>query len=280
MTVTSTCYMIPYHIIGSKENVVPIIVSVPHCGTLIPDDLKDQFLSEQISTLDDTDWYVNQLYDFAPSIGITMISATYSRWVIDLNREVDDRPLYNDGRIITSVCPVTNFKGEKIYSDKRKSVTKKEIKRRQALYYQPYHEKLQALLDDRLKTFGRVLLWDCHSIRQFVPTIHPLKFPDLILGDADERSASSILINDALQVLGTSSLAVSHNYPFKGGTITRTYGKPHLGQHALQLEMTKVNYMDDDERVYDDACAEHIRQLLRRVFEKLIERLTDETTSL
>jgi N-formylglutamate deformylase len=272
--------MIPYHINEAKENVVPIIVSVPHCGTLIPDDLRNQFFPNQLDTLDDTDWYVDKLYDFVPSMGITMISATYSRWVIDLNREIDDRPLYQDGRIITGVCPVANFKGEKLYVNKRRAVDKKEIQRRYTLYYRPYHEKLQQLLKERLASFGRVLLWDCHSIRQHVPTIHPLKFPDLILGDANERSASSVLINDALQVLGSKSWAVSHNYPFKGGTITRTYGKPHLGQHALQLEMTKVNYMDDDERVFDETRAEKMRQLLRSVFEKLIDRMSDETTSL
>jgi N-formylglutamate deformylase len=262
--------MLPYKITPATNNKVPIIVSVPHCGISFPPELKDEFNQQLIAAPDDTDWFVDQLYNFVPSLGITMISAVYSRWVIDLNRDVDSKPLYNDGRIITALCPATTFLNEPLYKNERKFVHQDEVERRLKVYYKPYHEKIQSLLADLKEKFGKVLLWDCHSIRQIVPTIQPDKFPDLILGDADEKSASSSLIATALKNLSASDYSLSHNHPFKGGTITRTFGKPSINQHALQLEMTKVNYMDDSQKKYDLTRASKMQAVLTKTFEELI----------
>ncbi|HEY9008403.1 MAG TPA: N-formylglutamate amidohydrolase [Ohtaekwangia sp.] len=265
--------MEPFKIYNPTAPEVPIVVSVPHCGIAFPDDIKREYVSSLIQAPDDTDWFVDKLYDFAPALGMTLITANYSRWVIDLNRDPDSKPLYSDGRIITALCPTTTFLGEPLYTDKREAVDDHEVKRRYELYYRPYHEKIQALLNEKKAKFGRVLLWDCHSIRQMVPTIQKDKFPDLILGDADERSASPELIKTTIDTLSSSSLKVSHNHPFKGGTITRTFGKPDENQHALQLEMPKVNYMDDSETRYDEARANQMRSLLKKTFDQLITRL-------
>ncbi|MCW5911397.1 MAG: N-formylglutamate amidohydrolase [Cyclobacteriaceae bacterium] len=262
-----------YSIQPAAKPEVPIIVSVPHCGTAFPDEIKDQYKPKLIEAPGDTDWFVDTLYDFVPAMGITMITAHYSRWVIDLNRDPYSKPLYKDGRIITPLCPATTFLGESIYKDERQEVDLLEVKRRRELYYQPYHAKVRELLAQRKRKHGKVLLWDCHSIRQTVPSIRPDKFPDLILGDADGTSASPGLIESALSVLDHSGYTVSHNHPFKGGYITRKYGKPLKNRHALQLEMTKVNYMDDAEKSYDKARADKMRELLKRVFEKLIEQI-------
>ena len=253
---------------------VPILLSIPHCGTAFPDELKDQYKPDLIQAPDDTDWFVDQLYNFAPAMGITMISAVYSRWVIDLNRDPNSKPLYSDGRIITGLCPTTNFLGEPIYKDNRKEIDSTDINARLKNYYQPYHSKIQELLDDLKKEFGKVLLWDCHSIRQTVKTIQTEKFPDLILGDADGTSASPGIIESALGVLDHCTYTIRHNHPFKGGTITRHFGRPAENQHALQLEMTKVNYMNDSETKYDVERATKMQSLLKKVFEKLIEQLS------
>jgi N-formylglutamate amidohydrolase len=257
----------------ASGNKVPIIVSVPHRGFAFPDEIKDQFKPSLRKTPADTDWYVDKLYDFVPGMGITMITANYSRWVIDLNRDPNSKPLYSDGRIITALCPATTFLGEPIYKDERAEVELPEVKRRVELYYKPYHQQLDKLLKETRKKFGKVLLWDCHSIRQYVPTIYKEKFPDLILGDVDATSASTGLIEAALATLDHTTYSVSHNHPFKGGYITRHYGKPALHQHALQLEMSKVNYMDDEETKYDKARSDKMRKMLKLVFEKLIEQL-------
>ena len=86
--------MLPFEVIEPKHNVQPILISVPHCGTKIPENLIDNYDPKLIGLLDDTDWYVDKLYDFASEMGITMIKSVYSRWVIDLNRAADSKPLY------------------------------------------------------------------------------------------------------------------------------------------------------------------------------------------
>lgn len=255
--------MEPYIIQPATTTEIPVVISIPHCGTSFPDEIKDEYKPELSEAPDDTDWFVDQLYDFAPSIGITIIKAVYSRWVIDLNRNPDSAPLYNDGRIITGLCPTTDFLGQSIYNDNRKEVETQEIKRRLEKYYWPYHQKIQQLLQATKNKFGKVLLWDCHSIRQYVKTIQSDKFPDLILGSADGTSAPAETIDVALAHLRKGNYQLEHNYPFKGGFITRNYGKPSENTFALQLEMTKVNYMTDDETQYNTARAEKMRTVLK-----------------
>ncbi|HYF67067.1 MAG TPA: N-formylglutamate amidohydrolase [Ohtaekwangia sp.] len=265
--------MEPFIIQNGRGTQVPIIVSVPHCGTLFPDELKQAYKAELISAPDDTDWFVDQLYDFSIDMGITMIKAAYSRWVIDLNRDRHNLPLYSDGRIITGLCPVTTFLGEPLYRDERTTVDNTDLHHRLTRYYDPYHHALERLLFETKQKFGKVLLWDCHSIRQEVRSIYPNKFPDLILGDNDAASASPILIQTALETLSADQYSFSHNNPFKGGFITRHYGNPLKHQHALQLEMSKVNYMDDEEKKYDVHRAGKMKAVLKRTFEKIIAAL-------
>ncbi len=253
---------------------VPVLLSIPHCGTAFPVELADQYQPELAKQPDDTDWHVDRLYDFAPSMGITMVSAVYSRWVIDLNRDPKSKPLYSDGRIITALCPTTDFWGKSIYKDERKVVDQVEVERRLAIYYEPYHRQIENMLNELKAEFGHVLLWECHSIRQHVPSIYKEKFPDLILGDVDGTAASPGLIETALREMEKSNYSVSHNHPFKGGYITRNFGKPMENQHAIQLEMSKIIYLDDRELSYDAVRAEKLRTILKSVFEKLIMQLT------
>jgi N-formylglutamate deformylase len=261
-----------FKLIRPAATQVPILLSIPHCGTRFPEEIKRQYKSDLIAAPDDTDWFVHQLYDFAAAMGITTIHATYSRWVIDLNRDPVSKPLYTDGRIITALCPTTTFKGESLYNDERNEVDAAEVKRRVEIYYKPYHEQIEKKLFELRNTFGKVLLWECHSIRQFVPTVFPEKFSDLILGTNDERSADPRMINAVLAELKSSKFSVNHNFPFKGGYITRHFGRPSEGQHAMQLEMSKVNYMDDSEKHYDKARADRVREVLKKVFNTLTRK--------
>lgn len=263
-------FNIAYPPVGSSA----LVVSVPHCGTLFPEELKEDFRPEMTRWPDDTDWFVDQLYDFAPSMGFTLVTAVFSRWVIDLNRDPANAPLYSDGRIITGLCPVTDFLGNSLYRDGRKEVAAEERDRRVRNYFQPYHESLSDEISRMKAKFGKVLLWDCHSIRRVVPTIRKEKFPDLILGSADGRSADVELIDAALHELGRAGLTLQHNDPFKGGYITRHYGRPPENVHALQLEMTKVNYMDDGEIHYDAVRAAKIREVLKRTLAALAELIS------
>ena len=265
--------MNPYRIILPTAPRIPILLSVPHCGTAFPDDIRDEYVPELIAATDDTDWFVDRLYSFAPSLGITMICGVFSRWVIDLNRNPQGQPLYTDGRIITALCPVTTFRGEPLYKDKRNTVQPEEVHRRTRQYFDPYHARLREILGTLKSDFGAVLLWDCHSIRQLVPNIQRDRFPDLILGSADGCTAHPELVTAALTSLGADKYTLQHNHPFKGGYITRQYGNPSDHIHALQLEMTKVNYMDDEEEQYDLKRAERMAELLNNTLTALANTL-------
>jgi len=263
----------PYIIIEPSAPKVPFILSVPHCGTEFPPELSNRYVQEKMHCPDDTDWFVHDLYNFASELGITIIHARYSRWVIDLNRDPESKPLYNDGRIITALTTTSDFFGDPIYRDPCFHPDQEEIDRRLKHYYWPYINKIEQLLNDRKREFGKSILWDAHSIRHFVPTIRKEVFPDMILGTNDGKSACEQYINTALTTLRTTGKQVNHNDPFKGGFITRNFGKPENGVHALQLEMNKILYMDDAELNYQPERAEGIKKLLKQTFEALIETI-------
>jgi len=263
----------PYYVIEPKGKKVPIIISVPHCGLEIPEELKNNYLDSQLKSLDDADWFVHDLYSFASEMGITVIYAKYHRWLIDLNRDVQSVPLYNDGRLITGLCSTTDFFGNPIYKESM-APDQQEVDRRLNTYFWPYYSKVESLLEERKSEFGKALLWDAHSIRREVPTIQKEAFPDMILGNDNETTANKKIIEVALTELSKGEFQVNHNTPFKGGHITRYFGNPVSNINALQLEMNKVLYMDDSETIFDVNRANAVRAILKPVFEKLIATLT------
>ena len=263
----------PFHIIEPKGPKVPIILSVPHCGTDFPNEIINDYVPKMAAAPDDTDWFVHDLYNFATEMGITIIYAKYSRWVIDLNRDPESVPLYTDGRIITGLTTTTDFFGKDIYKSEEHIPNQTEVERRLKEYYWPYYSKVQELLDERVADFGKALLWDAHSIRHLVPTIRKDVFPDMILGNNDETTADPTLIQAAMNGLTSSSYGVNHNTPFKGGHITRYFGKPENNIHALQLEMNKILYMNDDEMKFDENRANKMREVLKRTFSNLITKI-------
>jgi N-formylglutamate amidohydrolase len=250
---------------------LPILISVPHSGTEVPQDILDRF-NPAVHDLDDTDWFVHDLYGFAADMGITVLHARFHRWVIDLNRTPDSAPLYTDGRSITELVPTKTFAVQPIYQTGQEP-TKEEIQQRLETYYKPYHEQLEKQLSALQQQFSHVLLFEAHSIRQLVPSIQPVAFPDMILGTNDGASAHASIGANALEVLQAGKYKVQYNHPFKGGYITRHFGQPTQKRHAIQLEMTKINYMEDDERTYSPERAKEMQTLLKGLFEKIAETL-------
>lgn len=265
----------PYTIIPPKKDAIPFILSIPHCGTDFPSEIKEHYNQDLIGQPDDTDWFLELLYDFASDLGITIIHANYSRWVIDLNRDPESQPLYNDGRIITALTPVTDFLGNSIYAEPTLEPNKDEVERRLEHYYWPYYNKIQDLINSFKKDYKEVFFWDAHSIRSFVPTIRKEKFPELILGNNDETTADSKFIEVSLNSLKDSRFQVNHNTPFKGGHLTRYFGQPQNNVHALQLEMIKTLYMTADELNYDAKHAKPIKEVLKNTFKSLISVLEE-----
>jgi len=262
-----------FRIIAAESAKVPIIVSIPHCGRSFPKELAGHYKQELASNPDDTDFFVNDLYDFLPIIGITTIYAHYSRWVIDLNRSPENTALYDDGRIITNLTPTTNFLGNPIYANPVFKPKRKEVERRKKYYFQPYYDEITKLLNATKEKFGQAILWDAHSIRRSVPTIQQAPFPDLILGTNDGQTADNRLIQIVKDSLVNSPYELSYNHPFKGGNITRHFGNPTENIHAFQLEMTKDLYMDDTETQYHSERAAKVKETLISTFEALIAAL-------
>ena len=228
-----------FHLVRGQA---PLLISIPHLGTQIPADVAQQLLPVA-RVVQDTDWHLDLLYGFAERLGASILSARVSRYVIDLNRPPDGASLY-PGQTTTGLCPLETFRGEPLYApDQRPSNA--EIERRRSSYWMPYHQALATELE-RLRTqHGAVLLWEAHSIASVLPRLFDGKLPDLNLGSNAGASAAASVVDAAAAVAQSSAFTSVVNGRFKGGYITRHYGQPQAGIHALQLEMCQSLYMNE-----------------------------------
>lgn len=246
----------------------PLIFSVPHAGTYLPPAI-DARLTDAARRLPDTDWHVDELYDFAPLIGATMIRANTSRYVIDLNRPPRDESLY-PGQATTGLCPNVQFDGTPIYRDAL-PVPAKEVAARREAYWQPYHDALMAEIARVKARHGLALLYDCHSIASRVPRLFEGTLPDLNLGTVHDASCDPGLQDAIAQVMRDSGLTHAVNGRFVGGYITRTYGRPAEGIHAVQMEKGQDCHLASELTGLDLEKAESLRLVLRRITDAMIE---------
>ena len=243
----------------------PLLISLPHDGSDIPDALAARMTLEARSS-PDTDWYVSRLYAFARQLGASILVPRYSRYVIDLNRPPDDVSLY-PGQNTTGLCPTVRFSGDPVYLPGLEP-TPDEIAARIDTYWRPYHDTLRDELDRLRTAHGGVLLWEGHSIRGECPFLFDGRLPDLNIGTASGTScdaATQSRIETALRAQNIYDGAV--NARFKGGFITRHYGDPGNGIDAVQLEIAQRVYMDEDASAYDDALAANAQQAIRALIE-------------
>lgn len=219
----------------------PLLVSIPHMGTTIPPELRGDYVPRALD-VEDTDWHLDRLYAFARELGASVLQPSVSRYVIDLNRPPDDTPMY-PGASNTELCPTRFFTGDPLYRAGF-SLSEEEKARRRATWWQPYHQALQDELARLKAQHGHVLLWDAHSIRAEIPWLFEGRLPDLNIGTADGRSADAT-ITQAVAAAAARHAGVTHvvNGRFKGGYITRRYGRPLEHVHAVQLEMCQHLYM-------------------------------------
>jgi len=245
----------------------PLLVSIPHTGTWLPPEVRAGLASEAMLAQPMTDWHLEQLYDFLPTLGATTIFATVSRFAVDLNRPPQPRALY-PGRFETGLVPLETFQGETVF---RRPPTPEEIEARRAAWHAPYHARLQALLDALRAQFGRVLLVDAHSVASAPNRLHGALAHHIYLGDRDGASCGRWLrelLHDAFVAEG---LEVAINAPYKGGYITDHYGRQD-GVEAIQIEMAQRVYMNEDDPAGgpDHPRFDATRQLLRRVIGKCL----------
>lgn len=243
----------------------PLLVSLPHNGTRIPDGIAAR-LTPDARRVPDTDWHVAELYAFARELGASILVPAYSRYVVDLNRPEDDVSLY-PGQNTTGLCPIVRFSGDPVYLPGQEP-TPDEIAARVDAYWRPYHQALQEELARLRDAHGRVVLWEGHSIRSEVPFLFDGRLPDFNLGTVGGASCSR-----ALQLALKGVLASQADYDFvvngrfRGGYITRHYADPAHGVQAVQLELAQLNYMDEDTFAYLPARAAPTQALIRRLLE-------------
>jgi N-formylglutamate amidohydrolase len=244
----------------------PLLVSVPHAGLMLPSALAERMTANGRS-LPDTDWYVDRLYAFAKDLGASMLTAGHSRYVVDLNRPPDDAPLY--AAATTGLIPTLTFAGDAIYRDGLEPDAA-ERSGRVARYWAPYHEKLATELNAIRERHGHVVLLDAHSIAGEVPRLFEGELPALNLGSDNGVSADPGLIDAVFDLLAETDYSSVRDGRFRGGYITRHYGRPTSGMHALQLEISQRSYMCERPAEWDGARAERLQSILEDLVSLLI----------
>ena len=252
-----------------QQGTLPLLISVPHDGQFVPEDIAAR-MTEAARRIPDTDWHVQRLYDFAAGLGASVLAATHSRYVVDLNRDPEGKPLY-PGADNTEVCPTATFDLEPIYADGA-APDDSEIEARIATYWRPYHDRIAAELGRLRDAFGVAVLFDAHSIRSEVPRFFEGRLPDFNFGTASGASADDGLARDAFAVLDDAAgYTAVLNGRFTGGYITRHYGDPARGIHALQLELSQATYMNETHPFdYRPDLADGLKPVLKRLIERIV----------
>jgi N-formylglutamate deformylase len=262
-----------------KRGPAPLLVSLPHTGLDLAT-LEPRLVSPWVARKD-ADWHIEKLYDFAGEFGATVIRTLISRTVIDANRDPSGASLY-PGQATTELCPATTFDGEPLYRESE-APGAAEIAERKAAYFDPYHEALRAEIERLRALHGKVVLYDCHSIRSVIPRLFEGELPAFNLGTNGGASADPVLTGAVIGALQSSDQSFVVNGRFTGGWITRSFGDPAGGVHALQMELACRAYLREppgpvDERrwptPYDAAYAETTRRTLRDIFSAILAWLS------
>ena len=244
---------------------LPILVSMPHSGTLLPAEMVKDMTESALERVD-TDWHLDRLYQFAAKRGCSVINPVYSRYVIDLNRADSNQSLY-PGSDTTELCPTTQFNRQPIYREGRQP-TREQISARINTYWRPFHQQLKDALTTMRQQYGSALLFEAHSIKSVVPRFFDGQLADFNFGSYDKKSCSTQLseLIDCWMPNGYSKVV---NGRFQGGYITRHYGKPEESIDTLQLELSQATYLDEDKLSYDENKATKVIIELDKLFEDL-----------
>lgn len=241
----------------------PLLISMPHVGQALSEEVAEK-LTPKAAQLPDTDWHLPKLYADVKKYKPSLIIANYSRYVVDLNRPADNQPLYQGNT--TGLFPQTLFNGEPLFhskvSDEQHEWAKSEI-------WQPYYKQIESELARLKAKFGYALLFDAHSIASHIPYLFDGKLPDLNLGTNEGKSCDPLLSQALSRVCEKSDYSSVLNGRFKGGYITRYFGRPEQHIHAIQLEMCQCIYMREQ---HPFSYLEELAEPLQSVLNDLIEQ--------
>ncbi|RUU45081.1 N-formylglutamate deformylase [Mesorhizobium sp. M6A.T.Ce.TU.002.03.1.1] len=257
------------------QGTAPLLVSIPHTGIDLAG-LENRLVSPWLGRRD-ADWWIDKLYDFAESLGATVVHTAISRTVIDVNRDPSGASLY-PGKATTGLCPTETFDGDPLYRAGEEPGPS-EVDERREKYFVPYHAALQAEIDRLRALHQKIVLYDCHSIRSVLPRLFEGTLPVFNLGTNDGKSADPALQAMVGQILAETGETFVINGRFKGGWLTRHFGQPQNGVHALQMELSNRGYMREPEGKgapdnwpvsYDADFAAPIRVTLKKILENAI----------
>lgn len=248
---------------------LPLLISVPHAGTAVPEEIARSF-TQVGRSVPDTDWYVDQLYGFAESLGASILKATWSRYVVDLNRSADSTPLYESGTT-SPVCPTATFAGEPIYQAGSEPDAA-AIENRIEQYWHPYHQCIAEELWRIRSEHGYAVLWDAHSIASEVPSLFAGQLPQFNFGTRDHASCPQVVAESLLRsVESTGRYSAVLNGRFKGGYITKAYGRPADRVLAIQLELAQRTYMTESPRgPWDPTRAREVSEDIKELLKQLL----------
>ncbi|MEW6439031.1 MAG: N-formylglutamate deformylase [Pseudomonadota bacterium] len=255
-----------------RRGEAPLILSLPHTGTEIPAEYEKNFVSPWLARRD-TDWWVDQLYDFAAAeFDATIVRTSISRSIIDVNRDPSGVSLY-PGQATTELCPTTTFDGDPLYKENC-APDSADVAERRTRYFDPYHAAVAHELIRLRALHPAVVLYDCHSIRSVVPRLFKGVLPEFNVGTNGGKSCATELSQRIVEICAESGRSHVLNGRFKGGWITRHHAAPSKGVHAVQMEIACRAYMREPSEAlsdrnwparFDAAHAAPLRGALRRV---------------
>ena len=216
---------------------------MPHAGVDIPAPFAEGLVSPWLAQRD-ADWWIDRLYDFGAALGATIVRTSISRTVIDVNRDPAGGSLY-PGQATTELCPTTTFDGEPLYRAGAAPDAAAIAQRREA-YHAPYHAALAGEIKRLKAQHAAIIVYDCHSIRSRIPRLFQGDLPNFNLGTYDGASCAAALTAAVERICDRTEFSRITNGRFKGGYITRRYGQPAQGVHALQMELACRGYMREE----------------------------------
>lgn len=248
----------PFTLAEPREATSAAVFSSPHSGRTYPEDLTARSRLDRRALRASEDAFVDRLFAAATVWGAPLIAATMPRAYVDLNRgpeELDPavvRDVQATGlnpRVAAGlgVIPRIVAEGRPIYRGK---ITLEEARARIAAWHTPYHQRLESLMAEAAARHGHAVLFDCHSMPsdalRAAPRVRGGR-AEIVLGDRFGASAARPYMQEAAAAFEAAGFAVAMNAPFAGGHITQRYGRPSQGWHAIQIEIDRGLYLDQEQ---------------------------------
>jgi N-formylglutamate amidohydrolase len=268
-----------YYLTHPQRRTTSVVFASPHSGRDYPWSFLRRTALNEHSVRSSEDAFVDQLFDSAPRHGAPLIRAGAPRAFVDLNRSADEldpaliegvRRSGHNPRIASGlgVIPRVVANGQAIYNGK---IPMAEAQRRIETYWRPYHEALETQLAQAHVMFGQAILIDCHSMpHEAMDAVARtgVRRPEVVLGDRFGAASAPEIVDRIEEAFTAAGLVVTRNTPFAGAYVTQHYGRPSRGRHAVQIEIDRALYMNE-QLIRPNGHFEAFRQLLDGVIEEI-----------